>query len=181
MTCPSTLYAGTLWEFTVTDSERLPSDGWSLAFRFSGATNFGLTVTALPDNTGWLVRHDSAASASVAPGRYEWFALATKSGETTPIAQGYTQVAANPATATNMDSRSFAAKALEAVEAVLANGGTLANRKYEIAGRSLERHSLPELLALRDKLKSEVKAEENCARIAQGLPSRNRIFVRFGQ
>ena len=49
-----------------------------------------------------------------------------------------------------------------------------------IAGRKLQRLSIPDLLTLRDRYKAEVAREDAAAQVGRGLPLKNRIFVRFG-
>ena len=80
--------------------------------------------------------------------------------------------------AATLDTRTATRRALEAVEAYLADPGNLAAAKYSIAGRSLDRFPLPELWSHRDRLKVEVAREE--AATGAGLPGRGRIQVRFG-
>jgi len=178
MSCPSSLISGDTWSWSVIDTDRSPADGWTLEFRFSGATNFALTVTANVANDGWDVAYTAASSASVSPGRYEWFARCSKAGIVQTIARGEVQVAPN-ISATGIDSRSSARAALDAIQKRLTGVATDAVLKYEIAGRRLEHYSLTELLALESRLQQEVRAEDDCARAASGLGRRGRVAVRF--
>jgi hypothetical protein len=82
--------------------------------------------------------------------------------------------------AATLDTRSSARKALEAVEAYLADPNNLTAAKYEIAGRSLDRFPLTDLWAHRDRLRFEVAREDAATRAAAGLPDKRRVFVRFG-
>jgi len=179
MSCPSSLIAGDTWSWGVVDTDRSPADGWSLEFRLSGSTSISLTVATNAAGDGWDVTYAATSSASVAAGRYEWFARCTKGATVQTIARGTVTVAPN-ITATNIDGRSWAEQTLAVVEAALAGRMTSAMQEYEIAGRKAKFYSLVELLPLRDQLRSEVKSEEACARAAAGLPSRSRIMVRFG-
>jgi len=79
-----------------------------------------------------------------------------------------------------VDNRSHARKVLENIETYLENSGNLSAASYEIAGRKLQRFSLPELLAMRDKYKGEVAREDAAMNVSRGLPDRRRILVRFG-
>ena len=54
-----------------------------------------------------------------------------------------------------------------------------AHLEYEIAGRRLRFIPIAELLALRDRYRMEVRAEEDAERAAAGLAPRNKIRVRL--
>ena len=79
-----------------------------------------------------------------------------------------------------LDTRSNARRALEAVEAYMADGNNLKAAGYTIAGRTLNRYTLADLIALKSHLQAEVQREDAAARSAAGLPDKRRIFVRFG-
>jgi hypothetical protein len=51
---------------------------------------------------------------------------------------------------------------------------------YSIAGRSLNRYAMADLLALRSRLQAEVAREDAAAAVAAGGFDRRRIYVRFG-
>ena len=82
--------------------------------------------------------------------------------------------------ASTLDSRSHARKVLANINAYLENANNLTAAKYEIAGRSLQRISIAELLTLRDRYRAEVAREDAAANAARGLPNLRRIMVRFG-
>jgi len=90
-------------------------------------------------------------------------------------------ITVSPSFAANtLDTRSHARKTLANIEAYLENPNNLTSSMYEIAGRRLERFSIPELLKLRDRYKYEVAREEIAERVARGLPDKRRVMVRFG-
>ncbi|MBA4281561.1 hypothetical protein, partial [Ralstonia sp.] len=80
-----------------------------------------------------------------------------------------------PSFATAIDARTHAEKTLTAIEAYLERGDTHAAAQYEIAGRSLRRHSIPDLLVLRDRYRYEVQRERHAQSAGMG-----RVLVRFG-
>lgn len=178
MSCPSNLIAGDIWSWGIVDTDRSPANGWSLEFRFSGATNFAVTVATNTAGNGWDVSYAAASSAGVTPGRYEWFARATLSTTVQTIARGEVTIAPN-ITAVGIDGRSNSRIALEAIEAMIAGRASSAQKQYEIVGRKVEFFSLGELLKARDKLRIDVKREDACARAAAGLPDSRRILVSF--
>lgn len=178
MSCPSNLIAGDTWSWGIIDTDRSPAAGWSLALRFSGATNFALTVATNVAGDGWDVSYSATLSAAVAPGRYEWFARATLGATVQTIARGEVTIAPNISTV-GIDGRSNSRIALEAIEAMIAGRASAAQKQYEIAGRKVEFFSLEDLLKARDRLRIDVRREDACAAAAAGLPDSRRILVSF--
>jgi hypothetical protein len=80
---------------------------------------------------------------------------------------------------TNADLRSHAKKVLDNIEAVLENRASIDQSSFSIAGRSLSRMSIDELLTLRDRYHSEYLEEIKKARIKNKQRSGNTIEVKF--
>ena len=74
-----------------------------------------------------------------------------------------------------IDLRSAAQIGLDNVRAVLRGTASQGVLSYSIAGRSLQRYSITELMALESKLAADVKREQP----GQGL--RSKVFVRLGR
>lgn len=174
---PTQLPAGDTAKWRRTLPDWLPADGWALTYTLVTASA-RITFTASADGDGHLVTVPAATTATWAPGIYAWRAQVSKAAEAYTVGTGTIQVL--PAWGTATDARTHAAKVLEAVEAYLENANNLAAAQYEIAGRSLRRHTLPELLALRDRYRAEAAREAAAQRAAAGLAPRGRIAVRFG-
>jgi hypothetical protein len=174
---PTALPAGDTAKWRRTYTPWLASDGWALTYTLVNANN-RITFAATADGDAHLVNVPTATTAAWAPGTYAWRAQASKAGEVYTAATGSIDIL--PAWGTAADARSHAAKVLANIEAYLENAANLAAAEYEIAGRSLKRHSLPELLALRDRYRMEVARESAAQRAAAGLAPRGRIAVRFG-
>lgn len=114
------------------------------------------------------VAFTGAETAAWAPGRYSFFVFATAGDSRRVVAEGRLTVAENPLTATSTDPRSWAEKALEAVEAVLSNQATYEQQQFTIANRTLVSRPLTELMDLLRKLKAEVIKER---KKANGIPT----------
>lgn len=155
----------------------MASDGWALTYTLVNGDHRH-AITATPQGDDHLINVPAATTATWAPGPYTWRAQVSKAGEVYTIGTGTLQV--QPSFATATDARTHAAKVLAAVESYLENPANLAASEYEIAGRSLKRHTLPELLALRDRYRAESAREAAAQRHAAGLAPRGRIAVRFG-
>lgn len=154
--------------------------GWALTYTLLNAAG-KITITASAQGDDHLVSVPAATSAGWAAGDYAWRAQVSKAGDVFTVAEG--RITVKPAfSASTLETRSLARRALEAVEAYLADPNNLAAAQYEIAGRQLRRHTLTELWAHRDRLRLEVLREEQAERLAAGLPDRDRrrVLVRFG-
>lgn len=181
MNLTDTITAGDTLDFVTTAPSHPASEGWQLVYRLvPRGTGTPLTVTSVPDGDAHRLQAGASVTAAWAAGAYSWVAYAMRSGERYTLAQGAVQVLPDPATVTTLDNRSTARRALDAVEAYLADPNNLGAASYEIAGRSLSRYPLEQLWAHRDRLRVEVAREESAARAAAGLPDRRRIYVRFG-
>jgi hypothetical protein len=70
-------------------------------------------------------------------------------------------------------------KVLAALEALLEGKATADVMSYSIAGRSLSKFSISELLLWHDKYKAELVQIERAEKLAQGLGHTGTIQVRF--
>jgi hypothetical protein len=181
---PLELRAGDPWTWRRDDLGDYPATLWTLRYWFKNAAG-GFEVVAGADVTAFLVDEDSTATSARAAGVYAWQArvenIASPSTRYT-VASGTLRVLANLFTGVAsdaLDTRTHARKVLDAIEAVLENRATLDQEEYEIAGRRLKRTPLAELSQLRREYAARVAAEVDAERVANGQPSRNKLFVRF--
>lgn len=173
--------AGDTLSFTTTVRDYPASDGWMLSYRLvPRVAGVAITIDSTPEGDVHRLQAGASVTADWVPGTYSWVAYASKTGERYTLQQGSVEVLPNPATATTLDTRSTARQALDAINAYLADANNLTAAKYQIAGRSLERFELSELLNYRDRLAAEVLREDQATALAAGLPDKRRIFVRFG-
>lgn len=86
------------------------------------------------------------------------------------IASGTLTVLADPA---NSDARTHAQRVLENIEAVIENRATKDQQSYSIAGRSLTRMSVDELIKWREHYRQEVSRE----RATQAGGSSRKVFL----
>jgi len=178
---PTELSAGDSWAWRREDlsGEYPADDGWTLTYYF----NFGgetFSVAAKAAGPHFAVAVPAATTANYQPGTYDWRAYAAKGADRYQVDKGLLTVLPNFATATT-DQRSHARKVLAMVEAVIEGRATSDVLKYQIAGRTLEKTPIGDLLKLRDRYRAEVAREADADRIAAGLPNRKRVLVRFGR
>jgi hypothetical protein len=173
---PATLLAGDTAKWLKTLADYPATEGWALSYTLVSTAN-RITFTASSSGADYLVSVPAATTSAWVAGAYEWRAQVSKSGEVFTVATG--SITVQPSFGTNVDNRSHARKTLTNIEAYLENSANLTAAMYEIAGRKLQRISLPELLALRDKYKGEVAREDAAANTARGLPDKRRVLVSF--
>jgi hypothetical protein len=134
--------------------------------RFTTPVQAPVEITATTVNTmDYRVQATPTATAAWTPGAYNWFRWVEKAGERQSLGSGSLTVQVNPATvAQGADIRSQAEAALDAINAVLANRATVDQQEMSIAGRSLKRMTVDELLKLRGYYKAQVNAELGVSR-----------------
>lgn len=180
---PETLVKGDRWVWKRTDLvSDYPTSTYALTYEFvdgGGASN-QFTITASETTDAYIVEVPSTTTASYAARTYQWYAFITRTSDSQRVAvdNGITLVVDNYAD-TNADQRSHAKKALDAIEAVIQNRATIDQSSFSIAGRSLSRMSVTELLQFRDYYKAEYNRELQKARIKNKKPTGNMIGVRF--
>lgn len=178
---PGRVTAGDTVSWLKTLSAYPASDGWLLAYTLINAGG-KITLQATASGDDHLVSASASTTAAWASGAYTWQAAVSKGGERFTVGKGVIVIDPDLAAATTMDTRSSARKALDAIDGLLETYGSKAYLQgYEINGRRMQFQTPGEFLAFRSKLQSEVKREENAARIAAGLAPRNQVAVRFNR
>ena len=79
----------------------------------------------------------------------------------------------------NADNRSHAKKVLDAIQAVLENRASQDQMSYSIAGRSLSRMTIDDLMRFRDRYRAEYNREIKLKRIKNKQDTGNTIKARF--
>jgi hypothetical protein len=176
---PAELRAGDTWKWTRTVDD-YPAGTWTLKYRFKSPSG-GFEIVASASGTDYSVTVSAATSAGYAAGLYEWSAWVEQGDEKYTVDGGTCNVLPNlragDAVAA-LDTRSHARKTLDAIEAVIENRATLDQMSYSIAGRALSRTPLADLLKFKSHYQAEVRAEDNAAKIKNGLGVGGRIQFR---
>lgn len=165
-------------------NEITSTGGWALTYYLrTNTASEGATVIGSAYGTGWEFAISAGTSAGFDAGEWYWQAIATSGSDKVTLGAGQLQVLAAlsySGTPGAVDGRTQTQKDLDAVQAqirALISGGAV--QQYSIAGRSLQRYSLSDLMALESKLKAEVKREQMAELIANGLGNPHNLFVRF--
>lgn len=172
---------------TLAFDERLPdypaSSGWTLNYRLvprSGGTAYTFASTASGDLHAISVA--AATTAAWVPGTYTWASWVGSGALSHSIGSGTLTVLPNPRTAAGpLDLRSDAEVALDNVRATIRGKASADVLRYTIAGRSLERYAMSELVALESQLALQVRREQRAATLAAGGADPRRLSVRLGR
>lgn len=179
---PNELQLGDFWAWKRTDlSTDYPTASYSLSYEFNlvdGSTAANFTLSATESNDEYII--EVSNTTSYTSGEYNWVSYITRSSDSARIklSEGFTEIQENYATTTS-SVRSHAKKVLDAIEAVIENRATMDQSSMSIAGRSLSRLTIDELLQFRDRYKAEYLKEVKKARIKNKKDSGNTIKIRF--
>ena len=182
---PDVLVVGDRWVWRRPDLVAdYPTADYALTYEFhedsGGGGSHKFTITATETTTEYLIEIASATTAAYTAGEYNWYAFITRSSDSQRIAidEGHTKLELNFAN-TNADNRSHAKKVLDAIEATIEGRASQDQMSYSIAGRSLSRMSIDDLLKFRDRYRAEYNREIKKLRIKNKQDTGNTIKVRF--
>ena len=169
------LQKGDYWAWKRTDlSNDYPVALYSLKYKFhliSGSTAASFIVNATESNNEYLFA--LASTSSQTAGDYKWTAIVTNAASVSAIVnEGYVTIVDD-------GLRSHVKIVLDSIEAVVEGRANMDQSSMSIAGRSLSRMSIDELLTFRDRYKVEWLKEVKLARVKNGNPSGNTIGVQF--
>lgn len=160
---PTEVVSGDTIQWRREDISDYPATLWTLKYHLRGPSQIEITASA--DGANFAITVTAADSATWNPGTYAWEAYvydiaATGLRHKVPGASGRIEVTKNYAEADDVyDPRTVNEIILDNVNAVLSNSATLQQLAYSIGGRSLSRHSLTELRALKNEYEIKVRKD----------------------
>ena len=182
---PDVLVVGDRWVWRRPDLVAdYPTADYALTYEFhedsGGGGSHKFTITATETTDDYIVEIASATTASYTAGEYNWYAFITRSSDSQRIAidEGHTKLELDFGN-TNADNRSHAKKVLDAIQATIEGRASQDQMSYSIAGRSLSRMSIDDLLKFRDRYRAEYNREIKKLRIKNKQDTGNTIKVRF--
>lgn len=179
-TVPEILTAGDRWAWKKTN---LTDYGTGYTLTYELTLNGGaapITLTATLSGSEYLIEVDASVTAGYTAGDYSWSALITQDSDSERVRVGTGTLTVNPDPAVSeADPRTHARKTLDAIEAVIEKRATKDQESYSIAGRSLSRMNIADLMSFKDQYRAEVKREEDAEKIAKGLGTGKNIQVRM--
>lgn len=174
---PASIRAGETAQWTKSLADFPTTEGWTLTYEIVSAAQ-RYTFNASASGADYLISVSAATTVNWVAGDYLWAAKVTKAGEVHQVSEG--AIVIKPSFGAAVDARGHARKTLDALEAWI-EGRDIAVAEYEVAGRRLKTIPIEQLLVLRDRYRRDVRAEDDATRAAAGLPSRNKLLVRFGR
>lgn len=178
---PSLIQAGDSLLFKIANSDFLASD-WELSYSFRGAGG-QIDFTATNDSNDHLVSVGADVTVGWLAGDYKGAARFTKRTDSTQAItwwRGSLTVNADMVTTpSGQDTRSWAKRCLDAVEAVLQNKASKDVLNTTIAGQSIGRMAPEQLLALRDRFFTLYQQELAAEAASQGRPQTSNIGIIF--
>lgn len=179
---PLTLNVGDRWAWRRTDLSCYGS-GFTLSYsaRLDSDGNTTFTFDGTWDGTQYVIEVASATTAAYTAGTYKVEIYITRDSDSERISIGEQTWCVEPNLATSTaDTRTHVKKVLDSIEAVIEGRASKDQESYSIAGRSLSRTPITDLLVLRDKYKALYNQETDAEKMAQGLGSSKKILSRFG-
>ena len=181
---PTELQLGDFWAWKRDDlANDYPIASYSLSYEFNlidGSTASNFTLTATESNDTYII--EASNTASYTKGNYNWVSYITRTSDSARVKleEGFVDVQDNYATTTS-SVRSHAKIVLDSIEAVIENRANIDQSSMSIAGRSLSRMTIDELLTFRARYKAEYLKEVKIQRIKNKRGSGNTIKVNFGR
>lgn len=116
---PSTLIPGLTWQWTQQYGDFPPSDGWTLQYKFTGATSFSIDATPRTDTEDYAITVDAATTITKAAGLYRYLVTATLAGVVWPAEEGTIEILPSPFPTDGSDARTYNEKMLVAIQTEL--------------------------------------------------------------
>ena len=174
---PAALVAGDTWSWQRTLSD-YPAGTWTLTYYLRGV-NGEASFAAAASGGDHLVTVAKATTAAYKAGDYELVGIVDNgSSRYTVIRQSFTIKPDPTQTGAGFDARGHSRKVLEAIQAVIESRATKDQEEYTIAGRSLKRTPLPELIKLLNFYETRVAGEQAAENLAKGTGRPRVIQVR---
>ena len=157
------------------------SAGWNLMYYLVHPTNSKITITASASGDDYLVDEAIATTTTWPAGNYKWQAFVSDGTDRYKVDEGSLEIKTDFASVsvTTFDDRAHCEKVLASIEAVIESRASKDQENYSMAGRSLTRTPIADLLVLRDKYRIEVKRGKDAEKLRNGLGGGNMILTRF--
>lgn len=180
---PEKIVAGDtlIWKRTDLDAD-YTNDSYTLSYtaRLENAGSTSISITASASGSDYLVNVAAATTASYTVGVYHWQAYITRDSDSARVTvdSGTWEVVADRANATS-DPRGHAKIMVDKIESILEGRADGDVASYSIAGRSLTKLSIDELMTWRDRYRAEYLRAVRRERAANGLPTGGSVLARF--
>jgi len=153
------------------------SDSWVVSYNFTSRVAQFSSGHAIVDVDDHRITIDTS---ELEEGKYDYAKKVTDTSETFTLERGTLEVEPDlSADTAGVDRRTYAAIALENIEAMLKGKATKDQTSYSLNGRALSRYSIDELTEWRSSLRVEVREEQQKLRRRNGGKSHANVRARF--
>ncbi|WKZ15439.1 MAG: hypothetical protein QY317_16205 [Candidatus Jettenia caeni] len=160
---PSSLTAGTTLRFQRSYAKYPASAGWAYTFYLAGSSV--LSASGVANGDAFIITLTATNTANLAEGTYRYTEIVSKDDVKYEVGRGVLPVSLNLATALAGAAQTHAEKTLSVIEAALSGRLTSDLESYQIAGRSVNKIPVKELLQLRGHYASLVWRQRNPGRL----------------
>ena len=179
---PSAIYAGDTLLLSL-NLGGYSADEWSCAFSFRFLSGSEINISATADGANHAIDVGASETGDWVPGIYTGVGKVTNIADETRVATFWTgELVVRPNLAISpgdTDTRSWAKKCLDTIEAVIQGKASKDVINSTIAGQSIGRMTPEQLFMLRDRFKAEYLAEQDEIEAAQGKGQRSNICITF--
>jgi len=183
---PSIVAAGTTitWrddDTTVPFDQNATSADWTLTYYLRSSVSGAHTAIGSAFNSGWQITISAADSTDFNDGEWSWEAVVSKGSEKFRLGQGTIEVRQSlvySGTAGAIDTRSQNKIDRDNIKAALRKFED-GMQEYSIGGRTFKRVNIVDLQNRLKELNTIVMREDMAEKVAQGLGTGERFFVRF--
>lgn len=173
------LIAGDTWVWTVT-LPNYPPSAYALKYALRGPSTLDIDATAAANGSDFALAVAADDTEKLSPGFYGWGMLVFDvDGNRTELARGVVELIPDlVAQNAGYDPRTFEARMLSALEALLLNVGARVEDEYQINGRMLRVTPRDKLQLMRDDYLSRVRRQQ--VESGERSPQANQVKVAFG-
>lgn len=180
---PQVFTAGDTFSFVRQVSDYPASAGWALSYVLRGPTTIKSNATTYA-TSDYLISESAANTANWAPGLYSLQAFVTNSGGYRySVPTWFPQITVKPNPAAYVegtaDNRTFAQRTLAAVETAIEGLSSKKVATASVNGQSYSIQNLSQLVSLRQRMREEVRSEQDAINYAAGLGVSKNILVRY--
>lgn len=159
---PSVIAAGDTLAFYVAGGATPADDGWTGTATLYGPATAAATVTAY--GADFLVTFPASVTAAAGAGDYRFAVMATKATARHTIATGSVRLAVNPGTVATSGGLEHCQRTLTVINAAIEGRLTADMESYSVAGRSITKISIAELVKLQGVYTAKVRTLQNAGK-----------------
>lgn len=175
---PSVIVVGDSVAWTKSFPDYPATAGWTLSYSFQipGSIEDPITFNAVSAGANYSISQTPTETALWVPGNYTWTSFVDNGIDRHTVGTGSISLVPNPS---EPFGATHASRTLHLIELAIEGRIPAQLEQTTIAGQSILRIPLSQLMDLRLKYQAEVRAEQDRVRVATGQGSRRTMLARF--